>query len=242
MFDLLLVQSILISAIPFLDFLNPVEIIGWAGAAAVFLVPLIIFAESGLLIGFFLPGDSLLFTAGFLVQTGVIPINIFAFIAILFAAAVLGDSVGYTFGRRVGRKVFDRPDSRIFKQSYLAQAEAFYQKHGGKTIIIARFIPVVRTFAPIVAGTARMKYKTFIAYNLIGGALWTIGITGLGYLLGAWFTKLGYEIDQVILPIVAIIILLSIAPPVIHILKDKRQREALWSGTKHQLSVLFRKK
>jgi len=242
MFDLLLAQSILISAIPFLDFLNPVEIIGWAGAAAVFLVPLIIFAESGLLIGFFLPGDSLLFTAGFLVQTGVIPINIFAFIAILFAAAVLGDSVGYTFGRRVGRKVFDRPDSRIFKQSYLAQAEAFYQKHGGKTIIIARFIPVVRTFAPIVAGTARMKYKTFIAYNLIGGALWTIGITGLGYLLGAWFTKLGYDIDQVILPIVAIIILLSIAPPVIHILKDKRQRDALWSGTKRQLSVLFRKK
>ena len=242
MFDLLLAQSILISAIPFLDFLNPVEIIGWAGAAAVFLVPLIIFAESGLLIGFFLPGDSLLFTAGFLVQTGVIPINIFAFIAILFAAAVLGDSVGYTFGRRVGRKVFDRPDSRIFKQSYLAQAEAFYQKHGGKTIIIARFIPVVRTFAPIVAGTARMKYKTFIAYNLIGGALWTIGITGLGYLLGAWFTKLGYDIDQVILPIVAIIILLSIAPPVIHILKDKRQRNALWSGTKRQLSVLFRKK
>ena len=242
MFDFLLAQSILVGAVPFLDFLNPVEIIRWAGAAAVFLVPLIIFAESGLLIGFFLPGDSLLFTAGFLVQTGIIPINIFVFIAILFAAAVLGDSVGYTFGRRVGRKVFDRPDSRIFKQSYLAQAEAFYQKHGGKTIIIARFIPVVRTFAPIVAGTARMKYKTFITYNLIGGALWTIGITGLGYLLGAWFTKLGYEIDQVILPIVAIIILLSIAPPAIHILKDKRQRDVLWSGTKHQLSVLFRKK
>lgn len=242
MFELLLTHMSLLSAIPFLDFLNPIEIIKWAGAAAVILVPLIIFAESGLLIGFFLPGDSLLFTAGFLVQTGVIPINIFAFIAILFAAAVLGDSVGYTFGRRVGRKVFDRPDSRIFKQSYLARAEAFYEKHGGKTIIIARFIPVVRTFAPIVAGTAHMKYKTFIGYNLIGGALWTIGVTGLGYLLGAWFTRLGYEIDQVILPIVAIIILLSIAPPLIHILKDKNQRIALWSGIKRQLKFIFRKR
>lgn len=241
MIDLLTPSLTLFSAIPGLDFLNPTTLIDLMGSAAALLIPLIIFAESGLLIGFFLPGDSLLFTAGFLVQTGVIPINIHLFVAILFVAAVVGDNVGYAFGRRVGRKVFDRPDSRIFKQQYLEKAEDFYKKHGGKTIIMARFIPIVRTFAPIVAGTAHMPYKTFLAFNVIGGLLWTAGVTYAGYILGGVLTRLGLDIDQVILPIVAIIILISILPPMIHILKDKKQREAIIAASNRQLDVLMRR-
>ncbi|HET8883936.1 MAG TPA: VTT domain-containing protein [Candidatus Saccharimonadales bacterium] len=236
MYDLLFTSLTTISAIPGIDL---PELITWAGVIG---VALIIFAETGLLIGFFLPGDSLLFTAGFLVQVGILNTNIHLFVLLLFVAAVLGDTVGYTFGRRVGRKVFERPDSRIFKQAYLQQAETFYEKHGGKTIILARFIPIVRTFAPVVAGTAKMKYKTFIAYNVIGGLAWTAGITYLGYLLGAWFTSIGLDIDEVILPIVALIILLSIMPPVLHILKDEKQRDALWSMSKRQFKTIFKRK
>lgn len=236
MLELIAHNSVLVSSLLGFDLQ---ELIKWAG---VFGVAAIIFAESGLLIGFFLPGDSLLFTAGFLVQIGVLPFNIHLLVFILFIAAVLGDSVGYTFGRRVGRKLFDRPNSRLFKQDHLAKAEAFYEKYGGKTIIMARFIPVVRTFAPIVAGTAKMHYRTFLSYNIVGGILWAAGITYLGYFLGDVFTnRLGLDIDQVILPAVAIIILISIMPPAYHILKDKEQRKALWDGTKRQFTVLFKK-
>jgi membrane-associated protein len=236
MLELIAHNSILVSSLLGFDLQ---ELIKWAG---VFGVAAIIFAESGLLIGFFLPGDSLLFTAGFLVQIGVLSVNIHLLVFILFVAAVLGDSVGYTFGRRVGRKLFDRPNSRLFKQDHLAKAEAFYEKYGGKTIIMARFIPVVRTFAPIVAGTAKMHYRTFLSYNIVGGILWAAGITYLGYFLGDVFTnRLGLDIDQVILPAVAIIILISIMPPAYHILKDKEQRKALWDGTKRQFTVLFKK-
>ncbi|RYF29086.1 MAG: DedA family protein [Chloroflexi bacterium] len=238
----LLLSSFSLFGIPGLDFLNPVELIRLLGTAAVFAIPLIIFAESGLLIGFFLPGDSLLFTAGFLVQTGVIPINIHLFVLMLFVAAVVGDNVGYYFGKKVGRKVFDKPDSRIFKQKYLLKAEEFYKEHGAKTIIIARFIPVVRTFAPIVAGTAHMHYRTFFTYNIIGGLLWTAGITYIGYILGEGLTRIGLDIDQVILPIVAIIILISILPPIIHVLRDKQQREAIFAASNRQLDVLLRRK
>lgn len=238
----LLLSSLSLFGIPGLDFLNPVELIRLLGTAAVFAIPLIIFAESGLLIGFFLPGDSLLFTAGFLVQTGVIPINIHLFVLMLFIAAVVGDNVGYYFGKKVGRRVFDKPDSRIFKQKYLLKAEAFYKEHGAKTIIISRFIPVVRTFAPIVAGTAHMQYRTFFTYNVIGGLLWTAGITYIGYILGEGLTRIGLDIDQVILPIVAIIILISILPPIIHVLRDKQQREAIFAASNRQLDVLLRRK
>jgi membrane-associated protein len=201
----------------------------------------IVFAESGLLIGFFLPGDSLLFTAGFLTQVNILQINIHLLVVLLFVAAVLGDSVGYTFGRRVGRKLFTRPNSRLFKQENIQKAEDFYKKHGGKTIIIARFIPVVRTFAPVVAGVGQMRYATFLAYNLVGGLLWAGGITYLGYFLGAWFTSLGLDIDHVILPVVAVIILLSISPAIIHLTKDKQQRTALWKATKKEVKTLFRR-
>ena len=201
----------------------------------------IVFAESGLLIGFFLPGDSLLFTAGFLTQVNIQQVNIHLLVVLLFIAADLADSVAYTFGRRVGRKLFTRPNSRLFKQENVQHAEAFYEKHGGKTIILARFIPVVRTFAPVIAGVGHMRYRTFLAYNLIGGLLWTVSITYLGYFLGAWFTSLGLNIDQVILPVVAVIILLSISPAIVHLMKDKEQRTTLWNATKKQIKIIFRR-
>lgn len=201
----------------------------------------VVFAESGLLIGFFLPGDTLLFTAGFLVNVGILKFNVHLLVVLLFVAAVLGDSVGYTFGRRIGRRLFTRPNSRLFKQENIQRAEAFYEKHGGKTIILARFIPVVRTFAPVVAGVAKMNYTTFLSYNLIGGLLWAGGVTYLGYFLGSWFTSLGLGIDQVLLPIVILVILLSIAPAIVHLLQDKEQRRTLWEATKRELRTLFRK-
>src|SRR5262245_61437591 len=126
-----------------------------------------IFAESGLFIGFFLPGDSLLFTAGFLSSQGFL--NIWLLVPLVFVAAVVGDSVGYTFGRRLGPKIFNRQDSLLFRKDHLKTAQEYYEKHGGKTIILARFIPVVRTFAPIVAGVGNMHYRHFISYNIIGG-------------------------------------------------------------------------
>lgn len=218
----------LISAIPGLDL---VELITWGGVIG---VAAIVFAESGLLIGFFLPGDSLLFTAGFLTHQGILNINIHLLVFILFLAAVAGDSVGYTFGNRVGRKIFRKPDSLLFKKENITHAEKFYEKHGPKTIIIARFIPVVRTFAPIVAGIGKMQYKTFIIFNLIGALLWAVGVTYLGYYAGAWFTSIGLDIDQVLLPVVAIIILISILPPIIHALKDADRRQAIKDSVKNE--------
>ncbi|MCA9341147.1 VTT domain-containing protein [Candidatus Saccharibacteria bacterium] len=216
-----------------------IELTEFIKYASILGVALIIFAESGLLIGFFLPGDSLLFTTGLLISIGVLSFNIHLAVAILFIAAVAGDSVGYTFGRKIGPKVFKKPDAKLFKQEYIKKAQLFYEKHGGKTIIIARFIPIVRTFAPIVAGVGGMKYSTFITYNVIGGALWAIGITYTGFFLGKWIEHMGLEIDHILLPIIALIIFISILPPAIHILKDKKQRDSLWAGTKNQIRTLF---
>lgn len=162
-------------------------------------------------------------------------------ILILFVAAALGDSVGYTFGRRVGGRVFNRPDAKLFKQEYIQQAQDFYEKHGSKTIILARFIPVVRTFAPIVAGAGKMSYKKFLTFNVIGAFLWTAGVTGTGYFLGKWFESIGLKIDQVLLPVVTIIIIVSILPPVIHILRDKKNRDTLIAGIKRQFGLLLRR-
>jgi membrane-associated protein len=221
--------------IPGIDLVTFVQNVSLLGVAFV------IFAESGLLIGFFLPGDSLLFTFGFLMYTGVLPINIFLAILVLFVAAALGDSVGYTFGRRVGGRIFNRPDAKLFKQEYIIRAQEFYEKHGSKTIILARFIPVVRTFVPIVAGAGKMPYKKFLTFNLIGAFLWTTGVTGAGYFLGKWFESMGLKIDQVLLPIVAIIIVISILPPLIHVLRDKKNRDTLIAGIKRQFSILLRR-
>lgn len=208
-----------------------ISTVGVAGIAA------IIYAESGLLIGFFLPGDSLLFTAGFLVQQSIMHFDIHWLVVILFVAAVLGDSTGYAFGRRVGRRLFNRKQSIVFRQENLVKAEEFYQKHGAKTIIIARFVPVVRTFAPIVAGISKMHYQTFIIYNLIGGLLWAVGLTYLGYFAGDLITRTGINIEYVIFGI----IFLSIAPPLAHILKEKKNRDAIRSILKSQWNAIFKK-
>lgn len=215
-----------------------IEFIKWGGVIA---VATVVFAESGLLIGFFLPGDSLLFTAGFLTSAGYVPVNIHVLVMILFVAAALGDSVGYMFGHRVGRKLFNRPNSILFRQENVQKASEFYEKHGGKTIIIARFIPAVRTFAPIIAGVAKMRYRTFLMYNIIGALLWAVGLTYLGYFAGNFFHSIGIEIDQVLLPLLALIIFVSILPAIIHLLKDKTQRDALWNGTKRQIRVVLKR-
>lgn len=204
--------------------------VGVIGVAA------IIFAESGLLIGFFLPGDSLLFTAGFLVHQDIIKFNIHLLVLILFAAAVLGDNVGYTFGRRAGRRLFNRKESIVFHQENLRHAEAFYEKHGAKTIIIARFVPVVRTFAPIVAGISKMHYRTFVTFNIVGALLWAVGLTYLGYFAGGIITRLGINIEYVIFGIIAI----SIAPPLVHVLKQKKNRQAIVSILRSQWNAIFR--
>ncbi len=205
------------SMIPGVDLIDFIKFVSIIGVAAV------IFAESGLLIGFFLPGDSLLFTTGFLINSGFLSIDIHLAVLIVFIAAVAGDSVGYTFGRRLGPRIFSRKDARLFKQEYIQRAQDFYEKHGGKTIIIARFIPIVRTFAPIVAGAGKMEYRRFISFNLVGGFLWAAGVTYAGYFLGSLFEHMGIEIDSVLLPIIAIIILVSVLPPAIHIFKDKNK-------------------
>jgi len=219
--------------IPGVDLLDFIAVVGIIGVA------LVVFAESGLLIGFFLPGDSLLFTTGFLIHAGMLPFNIHLAVLIIFIAAVLGDSVGYTFGRKLGPRLFKKKDARLFKQEYIQRAQEFYEKHGGKTIIIARFIPIVRTFAPVVAGASRMEYRKFLSFNIIGALLWAAGVTYIGYALGGTFEALGIEIDHVLLPIIALIILVSVLPPAIHIFKSKKNRTALWEGTKRELASIF---
>jgi len=211
--------------------------------AAILVVALIVFAESGLLIGFFLPGDSLLFTVGILIQGAVhLHFNIFLAVIIFFVSAAIGDSVGYAFGFRVGRKIFTRPESLLFRHQNIERAEAFYEKHGGKTIIIARFVPVVRTFAPIVAGVGKMTYKTFLTFNLIGAFLWATGITFLGFFAGKWLESMGIQVDSVILPIIAVIVVASIIPALFHVFKDKKQRDDFRASIKHLLQSLFKKK
>jgi membrane-associated protein len=181
----------------------------------------IIFAESGLFIGFFLPGDSLLFTAGFLASQGWF--NIWVLVPLLFAAAVIGDNVGYAFGRRVGPRLFKRQDSLLFHHSHLEKAAKFFQAHGGKTIILARFIPVIRTFAPIVAGAGNMDYRLFVVYNLVGGLLWAVGLTLLGYFLGSVIPG----VDKYLLPIIAVIIIASILPPAVKFVRDPSVQQAI---------------
>lgn len=190
-------------------------------------VAAIIFAESGLLIGFFLPGDSLIFTAGFLISQNIIHFNIWALCLILWLAAVLGDSCGYEIGKHYGRKLFQKKDGKLFKKAYLKKAEDFYERHGAAAIVLARFVPIVRTFAPVVAGIGKMTYRHFITFNLIGAGLWTFGVTLLGYYLGHWFTSMGLDVDQVLLPAICIILFLSVLPAIVGVLKNKSSRQAI---------------
>lgn len=195
--------------------LDPVSLIKYAG---LFGVLAIVFAESGLFFGFFFPGDSLLFTAGFLASQGLLSPT-WLFIG-LFVAAVAGDSVGYAFGRHTGTRIFSREKSFFFNKEYPARAQHFYEKYGKKTIILARFIPIVRTFAPIVAGVGRMNYRTFLAYNIVGAALWTGLLAGSGFVLGNTIPGASHYITLIVL----VIIVVSLIPPVYHFIKEKNKK------------------
>ncbi len=178
------------------------------------LIGFIVFAESGLLIGFFLPGDSLLFTAGFFAAQG--KLNIAWLLLVLFIAAVVGYEFGYHIGHRFGKRLFSKPDGRIFRQDYLVRSELFYEKHGGKTVMLSRFVPIVRTFAPIVAGAGNMSKSRFTVFNIIGALGWTMSVTILGYFLGSRVPN----IEKYLVPVVLAAMLISFGPTLYHLLKD----------------------
>ena len=201
-----------------LDFANK-----WVEKGGLIVLAIIVFAESGLLVGFFLPGDSLLFFAGFLSsEAGGNLLPALPWVALTCsAAAIIGDQVGYMIGSKFGPKVFDRPKSRLFNPEYVVKAEAFFQKHGSKTIVMARFVPIVRTFVPTVAGASNMHYRTFVTYNVLGGVLWGGGVTTLGYFLG--------EIDAVKnnIEIAAIVIVaVSVLPVAIELWRHRKAAKA----------------
>ncbi|UKY51863.1 DedA family protein [Streptomyces inhibens] len=179
-------------------------------------VLVIVFAESGLLIGFFLPGDSLLFTTGLLVTTNKLDKPLWAVCSLVVLAAVLGDQAGYLFGRKVGPSLFKRPDSRLFKQENVEKAHVFFEKYGPKSLILARFVPIVRTFTPIIAGVSRMNYRSFLTFNVIGGALWGAGVT----LLGASLGNVEFVHKHIELILVAIV-LISVVPIAIEFLRAR---------------------
>ena len=186
---------------------------------------IIVFAESGLLVGFFLPGDSLLFTAGLLTATKLDGKPIFnrpiwLVMAVCMVCAVVGDQVGYLFGRRVGPALFDRPKSRLFRPSHVVKAQEFFERHGSRTILLARFVPIVRTFAPIVAGVGRMPYRIFSMFNVAGGVLWAGGITFLGWALGSRYPWMGDKIEVLAVVIVAV----SLLPVAVEVLRHRRAR------------------
>jgi membrane-associated protein len=212
--------------------LDPERLIEAVGLVGIFGV---IFAESGLLVGFFLPGDSLLFTAGFLASgpssvDEALHLPLLPLLVGCFVAAVAGDQVGYLFGRRVGPAIFRRPDSRFFKQENVDKAQEFFDRYGAKTIVLARFVPVVRTFAPIVAGVSRMHYRTFVTYNLVGGALWAFGVTLLGYFLGQ-VDVIEQNLELAILTVVAI----SVLPIARELWKARKEKRSMALDMAHDI-------
>lgn len=195
--------------------LDPIYLLtmfGYVGLAV------IVFAESGLLVGFFLPGDSLLITAGIIASQG--HLNIWLTLLLVVLAAIIGDSVGYFIGSKIGPKLFTRPNSRWLSQKNVAEAHVFFEKYGARSIIFARFIPIVRTFVPTIAGISKLSYKKFLTYNIVGGLLWGIGVILLGYTLGRVIPNM----DHYILPVIIGIVVMSFIPAVIHILKSRQAK------------------
>jgi membrane-associated protein len=190
------------------DLVQIIQTVGYIGLFA------IVFAESGLFFGFFLPGDSLLLTAGLLASQG--KLEIAALLIILPIAAILGDNVGYWFGKKTGSHIFNRDESLLFRRKNLLAAQAFYDRHGGKTIILARFMPFIRTFAPIVAGAVEMPFRRFFTFNVIGGLLWGVGVTLAGYYLGQVIP----DIDRYFLVVVGAVIVVSALPAMAHLMKE----------------------
>lgn len=197
------------------------------------LVAAIIFAESGLLVGFFLPGDSLLFAVGLAASQGKLPLA--WTIIVLSLAAIIGDNVGYSIGRRTGPRLFKKKDSLLFQHEHIARAEKFYEKHGGKTIILARFTPIVRTFAPVVAGIGKMPRRRFMVFNIIGGIAWCASIILLGHYLGTKIPNLSRYIEVVIVGVVVLSLGFSFA----HVFKEKKSRDLLKQKIKSGLGRVF---
>jgi len=209
------------------ELLNPKIIIeallAKGGIFVYFGLVFIVFAETGLAVGFFLPGDSLLVVAGLFAATG--KLNLAILLSTLTVAAVLGDAVGYYTGSRIGPRIFKREKSLLFRPSHLLKAHGFYEKYGGKTIVIARFIPIVRTFAPIVAGAAKMPYRKFVVFNIAGGFLWVFSMILGGYFLGNILrSRLGVDLDEHIEWVVIVVVFLSLLPPIIEYLKSRREK------------------
>jgi|SRR5581483_4280023 len=197
---------------------------GWLGYA---MLSGIVFAETGLLVGFFLPGDSLLFTIGVVAGAG--HLNLPLIMALLTCACLIGDWCGYQLGRRAGPAIFNRPDSRFFKQEYLQRTQAFYEKHGGKTIIYAKFVPIVRTFAPFVAGVARMPYSRFLSFDVFGATGWVCSMTMLGYLLGG-IPLVQRHFEKFVL----LVIVVSLLPLVIHAVRARFGRKLVTQSSTHR--------
>ncbi len=223
------VQPQMASFLP--DWLNPQVFLANPAFApwVVLLVCGIIFAETGLLIGFFLPGDSMLFTAGLLVATGTIQVNIWVLTALIIVAAIVGNQVGYLIGSKAGPALFNRPNSKLFKRENVDSAHAFFEKHGGKALILARFVPIIRTFVPVIVGVAQMSKRKFFTYNVIGAVLWGGGVTLLGYLLG---DKVPWVKDNLDIIFIAIV-LVSVIPIAIEVIRGviaKRQSEEHGTG------------
>ena len=189
------------------------ELIRAVGLVGLFII---VFAETGLFLGFFFPGDSLLFVAGLLAAQGLFFLPVL--MGALLIAAITGNMTGYWFGKKVVPKLFERDDSLLFRKAHVRKAQLFYEKHGAKTIMLARFVPIVRTFAPIVAGIAEMNYQGFLVYNVLGAVLWTVGLTVGGYLFGSLIT----DVDHYLLPVVLGIIVLSFLPAIWHVWKERR--------------------
>lgn len=207
-----------IDQIALLEFLSPENILNWLGPWALVGVAFIIFAECGLLIGFFLPGDSLLFITGLFVAQNFIEQSIWLVVFVLTVMAVVGNLVGYWIGRAVGPKLFDKPDSKIFKQEYVEKTHEFFEKYGARAIILARFVPIVRTFITAIAGVAKMDFRKYALYSTIGGILWAAGITLAGYYLGNFpIVKDNIEI------VLILVVLVSILPIVIEYIKHRRE-------------------
>ncbi|MDM7990145.1 VTT domain-containing protein [Arthrobacter sp. zg-Y877] len=189
------------------------------GPWVVLLVCGIVFAETGLLVGFFLPGDSLLFTAGLLVATGTIDINVWLLGVLVFICAFVGDQTGYFIGKKAGPAVFNRPDSRLFKRENVKRAQVFFDRHGGKAVVLARFVPVVRTFTPVVAGVAQMEYKAFVGFNALGAFVWGVGVTLLGYVLGDRVPFVRENLDLIFVAVVV----LSVIPIVVEVIRQSHK-------------------
>ncbi|MCK9578152.1 VTT domain-containing protein [bacterium] len=212
-----------------MNILDPISIIETAGYIGLFLA---VFSETGILLGFFLPGDSLLFTAGFLASTGFLDLKTTIIVSLI--AAVLGDALGYYLGNKYGPKIFIKTDSFFLDKKHIERTEKYFKRYGGETIILARFLPIIRTITPVMAGVGKIGYRKFFVYNILGGVIWTILLPVSGY----YFGQIIPDADRIILPVIAVIIFISLLPAVITVLRDKERRKNI----SERIRILIKKK